>query len=180
MNAILEEDAAQILEEFSNRLQRKMRDRTVCIGVSDPARDISSLAVLFRRAKAATAMARTTGRPLQFFAEMGLYRLLYMVDDSALLRSFAGEALRPLVDYDRAHDAEYVETLEMYLRYSGSIKAMSEAMFIHRNTILYRMTNIKKILGCSLETAEERLIYSVACMIRKMDLPEGTDGRGPH
>jgi hypothetical protein len=172
MNAILEEDAAQILEEFSNRLQRKMRDRTVCIGVSDPARDISSLAVLFRRAKAATAMARTTGRPLQFFAEMGLYRLLYMVDDSALLRSFAGEALRPLVDYDRAHDAEYVETLEMYLRYSGSIKAMSEAMFIHRNTILYRMTNIKKILGCSLETAEERLIYSVACMIRKMDLPE--------
>jgi len=180
MNAIVEEDAAQILEEFSNRLQRKMRDRTVCIGVSDPARDISSLAVLFRRAKAATAMARTTSRPLQFFAEMGLYRLLYMVDDPALLRSFAGEALRPLVDYDRAHDAEYVETLEMYLRYSGSIKAMSEAMFIHRNTILYRMTNIKKILGCSLETAEERLIYSVACMIRKMDLPEGTDGRGPH
>jgi DNA-binding PucR family transcriptional regulator len=45
---------------------------------------------------------------------------------------------------------------------------MSEEMFIHRNTILYRMANIKRLLGCSLDTPEERLVYMVACMIRKM------------
>ena len=45
---------------------------------------------------------------------------------------------------------------------------MSEDMFIHRNTILYRMTNIKKLLGSSLEEPEEKLSYMVACMIRKM------------
>ena len=45
---------------------------------------------------------------------------------------------------------------------------MSEELFIHRNTILYRMANIKKLLGCSLEEPEEKLAYAVACMIQKM------------
>ena len=45
---------------------------------------------------------------------------------------------------------------------------MSEELFIHRNTILYRMANIKKLLNCSLEKPEDKLAYLVACMIRKM------------
>ena len=50
----------------------------------------------------------------------------------------------------------------------GSIQAVADAMYIHRNTILYRMNNIRRLLGSSLETQEERLPYQIACLIRHM------------
>ena len=84
------------------------------------------------------------------------------------LRDLSDKPLAPLIEYDREHGGEYLATLESYLRCGGSIKAMSEEMYVHRNTILYRMANIKKLLGSSLETPEEKLVYTVACMIRRM------------
>ena len=78
--------------------------------------------------------------------------------------------LKPLTEYDEQHNADYVETLECYLNNGGSVKAVAEEMFIHRNTILYRMTNIKNLLNCSLESSEDRMRFKIACMIRKMNI----------
>jgi len=77
-----------------------------------------------------------------------------------------------LTEYDEQHHADYVETLECYLNNGGSVKAVAEEMFIHRNTILYRMANIKNLLNCSLESAEDRMRFKVACMIRKMNMDD--------
>ena len=107
-----------------------------------------------------------------YFDRMGLYRLLYSVKDPALLDELSGEILRPLIEYDDLHDAGYVDTLESYLRNGGSIKAMADELYIHRNTILYRMSNIRSLLNCSLESAEDRMKYMIACMIRKMRFGE--------
>ena len=41
-------------------------------------------------------------------------------------------------------------------------------MFIHRNTISYRMNHIREILGNPLDTEEERLCCLTACLIRHM------------
>lgn len=168
MNAIGEEESEQILESFSDRIRVKMPDRKVYIGVSDQVKDIVNLHLAYKRARAAVEMAVKRERSLQYFDRMGMYRMLYLVEDRALLRDLSDKPLAPLIEYDREHDGEYVATLESYLQCGGSIKAMSEELFIHRNTILYRMSNIKKLLGCSLESPEEKLFYAIACMIRKM------------
>ena len=89
---------------------------------------------------------------MQYFDQMGLYRMLYLVEDRALLQDLSDKPLAPLIEYDREHNGEYIATLEAYLNCGGSIKAMSEELYIHRNTILYRMANIKRLLNCSLET----------------------------
>ena len=168
MNAIGEEECRQIIESFSERVHGKMPDRTVYIGVSDEVKDIENLHFAYKRARAAVEMAVKRERKLQYFDQMGLYRMLYLVEDRALLGDLSEKPLAPLIEYDREHNSEYLVTLESYLRNGGSIKAMSEELYIHRNTILYRMANIKKLLGCSLETPDEKLVYAVACMIRKM------------
>ena len=168
MNAIGEEESGQILESFADRIRVKMPDRKVYIGVSDQVRDIVNLHLAYKRARAAVEMAVKRERGLQYFDRMGMYRMLYLVEDRELLRDLSDKPLAPLIEYDKEHDGEYVATLESYLQCGGSIKAMSEELFIHRNTILYRMSNIKKLLGCSLESPEDKLFYAIACMIRKM------------
>jgi DNA-binding PucR family transcriptional regulator len=77
--------------------------------------------------------------------------------------------LKPLIDYDEKHNASYVETLECFLETGGSYQAMAELMYVHRNTLMYRMNNIKKLLGTDLESVKDRLPYHIACLIRKMN-----------
>ena len=168
MNAIGEEESEEILESFADRIRVKMPDRKVYIGVSDQVKDIVNLHLAYKGARAAVEMAVKRGRGLQYFDRMGMYRMLYLIEDRELLRDLSDKPLAPLIEYDKEHDGEYVATLESYLQCGGSIKAMSEELYIHRNTILYRMANIKKLLGCSLESPEDKLFYAIACMIRKM------------
>ena len=168
MNDMKPDECADVMEAFADRAARKMPERRVWVGVSDQVADISNLRLSFRRAKAAVVMAHNEDRPIQFFDKMGLYRLLYMVDDPLLLKSLSDDLLRPLLEYDAQHGGGYLETLESYLKNSGSIKAMADELFIHRNTILYRMANIKKLLGSNLEDSRERMMFEIACMIRKM------------
>ena len=78
------------------------------------------------------------------------------------------DLLQPLLTYDAKHNSNYVEVLEKYLEYNGSIQAVAEAMYTHRNTIIYRVANIKKLLGTELDTTEERFQYQMADYIRKM------------
>jgi DNA-binding PucR family transcriptional regulator len=78
------------------------------------------------------------------------------------------ELLKPILNYDHKHNTNYVETLESYLKHNGSIQAVAEEMFTHRNTIIYRVNNIKKLLDCTLDTAEERMRYQIACLILHM------------
>ena len=78
------------------------------------------------------------------------------------------ERLAALEDYDREHHAGYMETLQSYLKHNGSIQAVAGELYTHRNTVLYRMGNIKKIIGSNLETPEERLPYQIAFYIRSM------------
>ena len=168
MNDMRPEDCADVMEAFADRAARKMPERRVWVGVSDQVTDISNLRISFRRARAAVTMAENADEYIQFFDKMGLYRLLYMVDDPLLLKSLSDDLLHPLLEYDAQHGGGYLETLESYLRNSGSIKAMADELFIHRNTILYRMTNIKKLLGSTLEDSRERMMFAIACMIRRM------------
>ena len=168
MNDMKPEECADVMEAFADRAARKMPERRVWVGVSDQVTDISNLRLSFRRARAAVTMAENVDDSIQFFDKMGLYRLLYMVDDPLLLKSLSDHLLQPLLEYDGQHGGGYLETLESYLKNSGSIKAMADELFIHRNTILYRMTNIKKLLGSDLEDSRERMMFAIACMIRKM------------
>ena len=172
MNAISKKQSKEILEPFAKRLKARMPQKQIRIGVSSQVHGIGNLHIAYKRAMAAVRMTHAEDDPIIYFDKMGMYRLLYSVEDKALLQELSGELLKPLLDYDTQHHADYVETLECFLNNSGSIKAVSEQMFIHRNTILYRMTNIKNLLDCSLESAEDRMKYKIACMIQKMNVED--------
>ena len=45
-----------------------------------------------------------------------------------------------------------MDTLQSYLKHDGSIQAVAAELYTHRNTVLYRIGNIRKILGNELKT----------------------------
>ena len=157
-----------IIEDFVRRAKRKLPAKPLYVGVGSLFYDVTSLKLAYERAKAAVNYAISNKKPLVYFDEMGFFRLLGMVRDPALLKEMGQLVLQPLIAYDEHHNAQYVETLSCYLEANGSVQAAAEQMFTHRNTVIYRINNIKRILETDLDTAQERLKYQVACRILHM------------
>ena len=167
-NAVPEEALYQLIEGAIKRGEKRMPERKLRVGIGSKCMDISRLSVSYRRAKAAVQMAMTQKRQVVKFDDGGLYRLLYMVEDTGVLQEIETECLAALEEYDRKYNAGYVETLQSYLKHNGSIQAVAEELYTHRNTVLYRLGNIRKVLGNELKTPEDRLPYQMAFYIRSM------------
>jgi purine catabolism regulator len=79
------------------------------------------------------------------FDELGLFRILSCDEIQPELQQFFIEALGPIVAYDREKNADLLETLKKYYECGCSLKKVSEEMFTHYNTVIYRIQRIKEI-----------------------------------
>lgn len=168
MNDVSAKDFDEIVEGMIIRTKRRMPEVKIYVGAGSKVQDIVNLKTAYLRAKSAVTMAMRTDKDIIHFDDMGIYRLLYSVSDQQMLDDMWKIPLKPLIEYDEKHNSNYVDVLENYLKYNGSIQAMAEAMYTHRNTIIYRVTNIKKLLGCELDNTQERFQFQLAYYIKKM------------
>ncbi|MGO4538925.1 PucR family transcriptional regulator [Paenibacillus sp. 2TAB19] len=72
--------------------------------------------------------------------DLEVYRLLQYIPDD-VLASYSSKFLGPL-----QHSEEMIRTLELFLEYDGQINEVAKRMFVHRNTIAYRMEKINSLL----------------------------------
>jgi PucR family transcriptional regulator, purine catabolism regulatory protein len=96
------------------------------------------------------------------FGDLGIYRLLVLLREEPEMWSFYRETLSNLVKYDHKQGGELLKTLEEYFNHLGNLRATSEALHIHRNTLLYRLDRIQQISGMNLEDSEEHFALWLA------------------
>lgn len=175
-----EESFALIVNDLEEKILIKLLERMealtkisdihnkVHMGYGTPVHGITELCHAYKRAQAALHMAELRDEQLCSFRDMGVYQLLFSVEDKDILCEMYEETLAPLKKYDEEHHTTYEEVLYEYLKYNGSIQAIAEATYTHRNTVLYRIKKVKEILGQELESTQERFPYQVAFYIRDM------------
>ncbi|CAG7632280.1 Purine catabolism regulatory protein [Paenibacillus solanacearum] len=120
------------------------------------------------------------GKPLRssgviHYDELGLFRLLSESRGSNELESLYAESVGKLADYDAAHGANLVETLTRYFAQNGSLAETAEKLFVHVNTVKYRLQKIEQLTGCSVNDAEARLLLHVGLKIRLLRLSERSE-----
>ena len=91
-----------------------------------------------------------------------MYRLLYAFRASGDLAAFCDETLAALVDYDEKNGTELVLTLEVYFRCDASLRAAADALYLHRNSLAYRLRRISEITGLDLDNLEDRFRLQLA------------------
>lgn len=156
----------EICQQIQSRCAQHTPPITAHIGLGTPVTGIKNLKYCYRRARAAARMADYFDEELVHFSDMGLYQLLFTAEDPEVLVEFYNDSLKPLLDYDRTHNANLTETLYYHLLLDGSVKAIAEAMYTHRNTVNYRINKIRELLNSSLTDADERTRYWLAFYIR--------------
>jgi purine catabolism regulator len=114
-------------------------------------------------------MARRLADPNPlYFGELNVYRLLFLLEHSPELASFCQETIGKLIEYDRTQGTELVETLSAYFGHKSNLSQTAEALFVHRNTLLYRMERIREISGLDLDNPETRLSIQLALRAHRL------------
>lgn len=130
--------------------------------------DFRNMILSYKRAIAACKMAKQFNYPQIYFDDMGVYQLLFIIEDQGILRQMYRSMLGVLIDYDQKHNTQLEETLYQYLKFDSNQKAMAESLYMHRNTINYRLNKIKELTECQLDSFEEKMPYMLAFYIKEI------------
>ena len=105
-----------------------------------------------------------------FFAyeELGIYKLLLEIDNNDILSKFHQQALGPLIAYDQATNQHYYDFLKQYFHENGKHSAVSESLFLHQNTVAYRLKRISEILDVDLKTFDGLIYIGIALAIEDL------------
>jgi purine catabolism regulator len=139
-------------------------------GIGRPAGELPFWKDSYREASQSLSMAarlRET-KPL-YFGNLSVYRLLFQLEGNPELEAFMREALGPLLEYEGGGDL--LETLEAFCERLGNLSQTAEKLFIHRNSLLYRMERISQIAGLDMNNPDTRLSVHLALKVRKMLYP---------
>lgn len=161
------EEAVAFAQAVLNQGKQEYPDTPIRCGVGTPVRELSAWRVSFRQAGQALEMARRfgEGKPL-FFPDLSVYRLLLQIENNPELVAFQEEMLGALLAYENGR--ELIHTLEIYFKHNGNLAQAAETLFIHRNTLNYRMERIAAITGLDLNNPNTRLAMQLALHIDRM------------
>lgn len=141
-----------------------LNERVAC-GIGKTYNNPEELYKSYQEAKVAYELGRLLDVDMPAFANMGLETILYKHDLQAL-KEFYQYVLGDLLNQDE--DGELMYTLESLAKHQFDIKQTSEALFLHRNTLRYRMKKIEEILDIKLDDLNNRLNIIAAFKIKQL------------
>ena len=98
------------------------------------------------------------------YDELGIYKVIAALENKDILRQITDEYYKPLLDYDRLCGTDYAEFIKIYLECNGRINKISDKMFIHKNTVHYKIKKIEEILDCDLSRYDVKMYIMIAVM----------------
>lgn len=128
---------------------------TFVMGISGEENGAQSVHELYKEAEAAFYTACADGKQTVFYKNIGINRLIFGVENKRVLESFVADRLEPLMKYDAENKTDYTQILRLYLESCGSIKTVADRTNMHRNTINYKIKQIREILGCELNVEDK-------------------------
>ena len=168
VNNLKADELKVIIDKMHKRAKKRIDDKRVYLGIGSQMKDLGQVYLSYKRAKAAILMAMQFELPIVFFEDLGVYQILFSIEDKQILIEMYHRLLQPLIDYDQKHHGELEKTLFYYLIYGESQLTMAKNLYMHRNTINYRMNKIKELLNCQLDTFEEKVPYMLSYYIKKV------------
>jgi purine catabolism regulator len=148
--------------------------RSFGTGVSRVAASPAAIPAAYEQARTAVRVGRRMhGRgAVAHFDQLGVFRLLSLVEDTAELRAFAEETLgdlaRDVPEADAGEAADLRHTLEVLLETNLNVAETARLLHFHYNTLRYRIAKLERLLGPFTRDAHLRLSLQVALQVLQM------------
>lgn len=107
---------------------------------------------------------------VRYYEDLGVYRLLFGMQDQEETRNIMNNIIGRLKEYDFENHENLTETLRIYLENDKNIGVSANQMYVHRNTLKYRLNKIEEILQCDLSDVNIsfnlRFAYKIDCFLK--------------
>jgi hypothetical protein len=115
------------------------------------------------------------------YADLGAERMLLLLylHDREELEHFVEEALDPLLRHDARSATPLLPTVSSFVKHSGRLRETAAEIFVHRNTLAYRLDRAADILGVDLRDADARLAVEMALRALPFFVAKREDDRPP-
>jgi carbohydrate diacid regulator len=157
----IERMAVNIADTLSTEFYTK-----VFIGISTVVDSLKDLAKAYQEAQVALEVGKVfeTEKNIISYENLGIGRLIYQLP-TTLCEMFLQEVFKKgsLDSLDR----ETLMTIQCFFENNLNVSEASRKLFVHRNTLVYRLDKIRKLTGLDLREFEHAITFKVALMVRK-------------
>ncbi len=161
--------AKSIEEAISTELKVK-----VVIGIGTVVNHVRDLARAYQEAQMAIEVGKVfeTERSVINYENLGIGRLIYQLP-TTLCEMFLQEVFKknPIDSLDQ----ETLFTINKFFENNLNVSETARKLFVHRNTLVYRLEKIKKLTGLDLREFDDAITFKVALMVKKYLTSRGID-----
>lgn len=162
-------DSEDYLENIINNLHNYLKDYEerfkISLGVANPYSGIKNIEKLYNEAYLAVLFSN---QDTIFFNTLDTIKLLYPLKEDKEIQNYYGRTIKKLERYDEEHGTNLVETLEIYLKYNFKKTIVSNKLFIHVETLRYRLNRIEEITGYSLDNSEGLFALQMGIKLKRL------------
>jgi len=158
---VLEKLARSIADAISPQY-----DSQPLIGIGTTVNSIQELAASFKEAQVSLEVGKVfdTEKKIISYDYLGIARLIYQLP-KRLCGMFLQEVFkRGTID---SLDPETLFTIHKFFENNLNVSETSRKLFVHRNTLVYRLEKIKKLTGLDLREFDDAIVFKVALMVKK-------------
>ncbi len=150
---------AAVIEDIIAELERLKTGLVFSAGISRVRQGIQHVEQAQREAVLAMRAGRRMhrgGTPTHThaFGDLGCLCFLCELSGSAAMRDFYNENMQALLHYDKTNNAELVKTLDSYFLCRQNLRKTADMLFVHKNSVIYRLNKIETLLGRPLDDPE--------------------------
>ena len=159
------EELEKMALSMEETLKNELRIKTV-IGIGTIADHLRELADSYKEAQTAIEVGKVfdTEKSIMHYENLGIGRLIYQLP-TTLCEIFLSEVFKKnSID---SLDQETLFTINKFFENNLNVSETSRKLFVHRNTLVYRLEKIKKLTGLDLRQFDHAIVFKVALMVRK-------------
>lgn len=154
-----------IAETVENKLRSELFLKCV-VGIGTVANHLRELADSYKEAQVAIEVGKVfdTERSVISYDNLGIGRLIYQLP-TTLCEIFLSEVFKK--NSIESLDQETLFTINKFFENNLNVSETSRKLFVHRNTLVYRLEKIKKLTGLDLREFDHAIVFKVALMVKK-------------
>jgi carbohydrate diacid regulator len=157
----IEKTASDIVNTLNSELIIK-----AYIGVGSPVDNIADIRRSFREANTALEVGGVFNNDKSVFRydNLGIGRLIYQLPDD-LCKMFLHEIFRE--GAFESLDGETIHTIQEFFENNLNVSETSRQLYVHRNTLVYRLDKIQKVTGLDIRKFDDAIIFEAAMLVKK-------------
>lgn len=148
----------KIITDYLEGFAVMHKNSIIRCGIGQTYRDINSMRRSYSEAERAVQSAEKSAENISMinYSRLGFIRLISDKTSLSEISAYCFDVLGELIINDRKHNTEYVKTLGEYLRCGCSMVKAADALYIHRNTMVYRIEKIRTLLNIDFNDMEAK------------------------